>query len=66
MRVVFGAAAVGILLAGYTVCPDHVRTSVTDAVMPGQQTLEDMQDGVDTLVAFFSGPENIQPETPPT
>jgi hypothetical protein len=65
MRIVFGAAAVGIIAASYVVCPDQIRDSVTEAVTPNEQVLKDMQDGIETLVAYFSGPEDIQPETPP-
>ncbi len=66
MRIVFGFAAAGLLLASYVICPDSVRASVAESVRPDQQVLEDMQDGVDTLMAYFSGPEPIQPEIPPT
>ncbi len=62
MRVVFGFAAVAILLGGYTVCPDTVRASVADAVTPNEQVLEEIGDGVDTLMALFRGPGDIQPE----
>lgn len=63
MRIVFGFAAAGLLLAGYTVCPQGVRDSVHDLVSPEQQVLEDMQDGVDTLMAFLKpGPGEIEPD----
>jgi hypothetical protein len=65
MRIVFGAAAVGVIAASYIVCPDEIRNSITDTVTPNEQVLVDMQDGLETLIAYFSGPEDIQPETPP-
>jgi hypothetical protein len=65
MRTVFGFAAAAVLLGAYVVCPQSVRASFAETVTPDQQTLEEMQDGVDTLFAFFGGPEEIKPETPP-
>jgi hypothetical protein len=65
MRIVFGIAAVAILLGSYVVCPDEVRASIADTVTPSEQIVSDVQDGLDALADYLSGPEDIQPETPP-
>jgi len=65
MRIVFGFAAVAILLGSYVVCPDEVRASFTETVTPSEEMVADVHAGLEALAAYLGGPEDIQPETPP-
>ncbi len=65
MRVVFGVAAVAIIIGAYAICPDAVREDVNQAVMPSEQVLAEVEDGLEVFMGLFKGPGDIQPETPP-
>ena len=65
MRVVFGFAAAGVLLSAYVICPDSVRASFAETVTPEEHVLEDMQDGVETIMAYLKGVEPMTPDNGP-
>lgn len=65
MRVVFGVAAMAIIMGAYAICPETVREDVNRVVTPNEQVLTEVGDGLNALMNMFRGPGDIQPDVPP-
>lgn len=55
MRLFMGLAALSVIAAAYTGCPETLQTQIKDTVTPSETTLRDMRDGIDTLKEYLRG-----------